>query len=50
MGPPTKAIYAPIWQLWLSERHRPADRGIGARRIPGFAYTAPCEELALKAT
>jgi hypothetical protein len=48
MGPPTKAIYAPIWQLWLSERHRPAESGLG--RIPGFAYTAPCEELALKAT
>jgi hypothetical protein len=27
---------------------RIAESGLG--RIPGFAYTAPCKELALKAT
>src|SRR5437763_5127410 len=43
-----KAIYAPIWQLGFLN-------GVGPRvgescfdRIPGFAYTAPFEDLTLK--
>jgi len=43
-------MYVPIWQLAFLN-------GVGPRvaepcfgRIPGFAYTAPYEELALKAT
>jgi peptide/nickel transport system substrate-binding protein len=45
-----KVMYVPIWQLAFLN-------GVGPRvaescfgRIPGFAYTAPYEELALKAT
>jgi peptide/nickel transport system substrate-binding protein len=43
-----KAIYAPIWQLGFLN-------GVGSRvgeaafgLIPGFAYTAPFEDLTLK--
>lgn len=50
MGPPTKAIYAPIWQLGFLNGIGPRIAESGLGRIPGFAYTAPCEELALKAT
>ena len=45
-----KAIYAPIWQLGFLNGVGPRIAESGLGRIPGFAYTAPYEELALKAT
>jgi peptide/nickel transport system substrate-binding protein len=45
-----KAIYAPIWQLGFLNGVGPRVAESGLGRIPGFAYTAPYEELALKAT
>jgi peptide/nickel transport system substrate-binding protein len=44
-----KAIYAPIWQLGFLNGVGPRIAESGLGRIPGFAYTAPYEELALKA-
>jgi peptide/nickel transport system substrate-binding protein len=43
-----RAIYAPIWQLGFINGvgKRVAESGFG--RIPGFPYTAPFEDLALK--
>ena len=45
-----KAIYAPIWQLGFLNGVGPRVAESGFGRIPGFAYTAPYEELTLKAT
>lgn len=45
-----KAIYAPIWQLAFLNGVGPRVAESGFGRIPGFAYTAPYEELTLKAT
>ena len=44
-----RAIYAPIWQLAFLNGvgSRVAESGFG--RIPGFPYTAPFDELALRA-
>jgi peptide/nickel transport system substrate-binding protein len=44
-----KAIYAPIWQLAFINGTGPRVAESGFGRIPGFPYTAPFEELALKA-
>ena len=44
-----KAIYAPIWQLGFHQRRSArgsAKSGFGL--IPGFAYTAPFEDLTIK--
>jgi len=43
-----RAIYAPIWQLAFinGTGARVVESGFG--RIPGFAYTAPYEELTMK--
>jgi peptide/nickel transport system substrate-binding protein len=45
-----KAIYAPIWQLAFLNGVGPRVAESGFGRIRGFAYTAPYEELTLKAT
>jgi len=44
-----KSIYAPIWQLGFLSGVGPRIAESGLGRISGFAYTAPYEELALKA-
>jgi peptide/nickel transport system substrate-binding protein len=44
-----RAIYAPIWQLAFINGVGPRVAESGFGRIPGFPYTAPFEELALKA-
>ena len=44
-----QAIYAPIWQLAFINGVGPRVAELGFGRIPGFPYTAPFEELALKA-
>jgi peptide/nickel transport system substrate-binding protein len=44
-----QAIYAPIWQLAFINGVGPRVAESGFGRIPGFPYTAPFEELALKA-
>jgi peptide/nickel transport system substrate-binding protein len=44
-----RAIYAPIWQLGFLSGVGPRVAESGFGRIPGYAYTAPYEELALKA-
>ncbi len=44
-----RAIYAPIWQLGFINGIGPRVAESGFGRIPGFPYTAPFEELALKA-
>jgi peptide/nickel transport system substrate-binding protein len=43
-----KAIYAPIWQLAFINGVGPRVAESCFNRIPGFAYTAPYEDLALK--
>jgi peptide/nickel transport system substrate-binding protein len=43
-----KAIYAPIWQLAFINGVGPRVAESGFGRIPGFPYTAPFEEIALK--
>jgi peptide/nickel transport system substrate-binding protein len=43
-----QAIYAPIWQLAFLNGVGPRVAESGFARIPGFPYTAPFEELALK--
>ncbi len=43
-----RAIYAPIWQLAFINGVGPRVAESGFGRIPGFPYTAPFEELALK--
>jgi peptide/nickel transport system substrate-binding protein len=45
-----KAIYAPIWQAAFLNGVGPRVAESGFGRIPGFAYTAPYEELTLKTT
>ncbi len=44
-----RAIYAPIWQLAFLNGVGPRVAESGFGRIPGFPYTAPFEDLALKA-
>ena len=43
-----KTIYAPIWQLAFLNGVGPRITKSGFGRIPGFAYTAPYEEITLK--
>ncbi len=43
-----KTMYAPIWQLALINGVGPRVAESGFGRIPGFPYTAPYDELALK--
>lgn len=43
-----KAIYAPIWQLAFINGIGPRVAESGFGQIPGFPYTAPFEDLALK--
>jgi peptide/nickel transport system substrate-binding protein len=43
-----KAIYAPIWQLAFINGVGPRVAESSFDRIPGFAYTAPYEDLTLK--
>ena len=43
-----RAIYAPIWQLAFINGVGPRVAESGFGRIPGFPYTAPFEDLALK--
>jgi peptide/nickel transport system substrate-binding protein len=45
-----KAIYAPIWQLAFINGVGPRVAESNFDRIPGFAYTAPYEDLSLKTT
>jgi peptide/nickel transport system substrate-binding protein len=44
-----RAIYAPIWQLAFINGVGPRVAESGFGRIPGFPYTAPFDELALRA-
>jgi len=43
-----KAIYAPIWQLGFLNGTGPRVGESSFGRIPGFAYTAPFEDLTIK--
>ena len=43
-----KAIYAPIWQLGFLNGVGPRVGGSAFGLIPGFAYTAPFEDLTIK--
>ena len=43
-----RAIYAPIWQLGFLNGIGPRVPESSFGRIPGFPYTAPFDELALK--
>ena len=43
-----KAIFAPIWQLGFLNGVGPRVGESGFDRIPGFAYTAPFEDLTIK--
>ena len=43
-----KAIYAPIWQLGFINAVGPRVGESSFDRIPGFAYTAPFEDLTIK--
>jgi len=43
-----RAMYAPIWQLAFINGVGPRVAESGFGRIPGFPYTAPYDELALK--
>ncbi len=45
-----RAIYAPIWQLGFLSGVGPRVAESSFGRIPGYAYTAPYEELALNGT
>jgi len=44
-----KSIYAPIWQLGFINAVGPRVGESSFDRIPGFAYTAPFEDLTIKA-
>jgi peptide/nickel transport system substrate-binding protein len=44
-----KAIYAPIWQLGFINAVGPRVGESGFDLIPGFAYTAPFEDITIKA-
>ncbi len=43
-----RAIFAPIWQLGFINGAGPRVGKSGFGLIPGFAYTAPCEDIAIK--
>ena len=43
-----KSIYAPIWQLGFLNGVSPRVGESGFGQIPGFAYTAPFEDLTIK--
>jgi peptide/nickel transport system substrate-binding protein len=43
-----KAIYAPIWQLGFLNGVGPRVGQSAFDLIPGFAYTAPFEDITLK--
>jgi len=43
-----KAIYAPIWQLGFINAVGPRVGESAFDLIPGFAYTAPFEDLTIK--
>jgi len=45
-----KVIFAPIWQLAFINGTGPRVAESSFGHIPGFPYTAPYEELALKST
>ena len=45
-----RAIYVPIWQFAVLEGVGPRVGESGLGRIAGFAYTAPYEDITLKAT
>ncbi|MGE5270134.1 MAG: ABC transporter substrate-binding protein [Thiohalocapsa sp.] len=45
-----KAIYAPIWQLGFINAVGPRVGESSFGKIPGFAYTAPFEDLTIKTT
>jgi peptide/nickel transport system substrate-binding protein len=45
-----KAIFAPIWQLAFLNGVGPRVGESGFGRIPGFAYTAPFEDITIKGT
>ena len=43
-----RTMYAPIWQLAFINGHGPRVGKSGFGLIPGFAYTAPYEDITLK--
>jgi peptide/nickel transport system substrate-binding protein len=43
-----RAIFAPIWQLGFINGVGPRVGESGFGRIPGFAYTAPYEDITIK--
>ena len=43
-----RTMYAPIWQLAFINGHGPRVAESGFGLIPGFAYTAPYEDITLK--
>jgi len=43
-----KAIYAPIWQLGFINAVGPRVGESSFGSIPGFAYTAPFEDITIK--
>ena len=43
-----KSIYAPIWLLGFLNGVGPRVGEFGFQLIPGFAYTAPYEDITLK--
>lgn len=45
-----KAMYTPIWQLAFLNGVGPRVGESGFGRIPGFAYTAPYEDITIKST
>ena len=45
-----RTIYAPIWQLAFINGVGPRVGESGFGRIPGFAYTAPYEDITIKGT
>jgi peptide/nickel transport system substrate-binding protein len=45
-----RTMYAPIWQLAFINGHGPRVGESGFGLIPGFAYTAPYEDITLKHT
>jgi peptide/nickel transport system substrate-binding protein len=45
-----QAIYAPIWLLGFLNGVGPRVGESGFQLIPGFAYTAPYEDITLKGT
>jgi peptide/nickel transport system substrate-binding protein len=45
-----KSIYAPIWQLGFLNGVGPRVGESAFGLIPGFAYTAPFEDITIKST